>query len=400
MPSAAEQLSTVTLTANGEVFQDWESFSLSERFDDPLGSFDCTIKPAPGKLAQARERLRLGTLVSISVNNAPQMTALITTLDTTISNQGGVTLTASGKNPLCLAYESSIDPRKFSLSSSSDTSVEGIVLEVLSQTNLYNAKIVQNSAEALNVLTGKPVAGGRGPELPIKELKTKDAQAQDNETVYAYLSRILTRLGVCLRLSPTGDLLLSAPHYDQGAQYALVCAEDRTIPGDRFVDGVQVRESNDQQFTEIQVRGESKDQRGQKRSARPAYKLTGEEYAQEAGFNRPPYQQPADVNFSKPLILRDKNSRDIKYCKNVATLAYGLRSPNAFSVSGGVGGFVSQTGAIWSVDTIAKVSVPSLGVDDEMWVYERTLRLDANGQRTSMKLLPKHAFQIGSVSGT
>lgn len=67
---------------------------------------------------------------------------------------------------------------------------------------------------------------------------------------------------------------------------------------------------------------------------------------------------------------------------------------------GEVDGFVSSTGRIWQVDTIARVVVAAYDLDEEMWVLERVLTQDVGqGQKTRLTLIPKGALVLGEEVG-
>ena len=100
----------------------------------------------------------------------------------------------------------------------------------------------------------------------------------------------------------------------------------------------------------------------------------------------------------KPLLITDKNARDAEACARVATLALGLRAANARSVTGSVDGFVSMTGRVYNVNTVAWVVVEADGIDEDMWVSEVVRTLDRNGgQKTRLTLLPLGALVLGEM---
>jgi prophage tail gpP-like protein len=100
----------------------------------------------------------------------------------------------------------------------------------------------------------------------------------------------------------------------------------------------------------------------------------------------------------KPSIMRDKNARDVKRCKNVGTLALGLKAKDAFTIEGEVDGFRAQTGAMWQVNTTANVYVAEEEIDEKMWILERTFTQDrSGGQRTKVKVLVNGALALGEL---
>jgi prophage tail gpP-like protein len=59
---------------------------------------------------------------------------------------------------------------------------------------------------------------------------------------------------------------------------------------------------------------------------------------------------------------------------------------------------VSATGAVWSIDTIARVYCEAFDIDEDMWILQRELMQDrSGGQRTRLKLIPKGALVLGEI---
>jgi prophage tail gpP-like protein len=300
------------------------------------------------------------------------------------------------KSPLVTTYEGCIDP-DFSFSTDNDTPVTSVVLDALSS---YGFDRIQgDSAASVNVTTGKPIGKtGRRSRVNVDALKTQDAKAHDGERGYNFVSRLVTRLGVQLKMDVSSDnlgaLLLQAPDYDQEIAYTLVHDPLNTsrIAGTRFFGDITIEDTNDDQYSECMVRGVSADKGGATSTSEPIARVT----AAEMNPARPNYFSFAAAY--KPLFIKDKNARDVVQATSVAKLALGLRGAKAFSISGEVDGIISHTGRVWTTGTMARVVIPDEQIDEPMFVFERVLMQDRDaGQRTKIRLIPKNAYQIGDM---
>lgn len=372
----------------------WHSFSLRDSFTDPLGELSFTIQPLLPDLRRYRDRARKGELVAVFINGAAQGVYIITTTSTSVSNGGGVTMKITAKSPLATPYEGSVDPR-LSVSTTTDTPVSQVVLAAMLP---YGFNVI-GIASALNVSArmGKPIANKGTPlTKSVAALKHQECQAQEGETAYAFCDRIFTRLGLCLHVDNAGALLLRAPNYTQEKAYTVKQSFSGSGPTgedvDVFTGSVEEHDTNDGQFSEVQVRGLRRDDVGQTKTAEPNATVTASSFMPTRSVYR---SQGAAY---KPKIIKDKMARDSARSESVAKLVLSLPAKDAYFITGTVDGIVSKSGRVWQPDTIAHVYVEALGVDEEMWIVERTLRQDRNsGQTTELKLLPKNALVLGQV---
>ena len=377
-------------TDSGLEVTSWDALNLRDQFDDPLGEFTLELSPTPAQLKTFKDAFGKGVVARLTIDEAPQAVFLIESMDVSISAERGVMMSITGKTPLCVPYEGGVDPR-LSLSAKRDTSALDYVRKVLKPYGLDT--IADDERAALDVMTGRSRNRERGPRVIANRLQWRDAQPNENESAYRFIARIITRLGVCLRMGPTGDVLVTAPHYEQPTEYTLVSDSAGRLQGNRFIGGIQISETNRDQFSEITVRGMALENRKKRRTTTPSATVSA------AIHNplRPAYMAEGRASY-KPLFLKDKNARDVSRCRSVARLAHGMRARDAMQVRGRVQGFRSREGALWTVDTLVRVVVPEYGLDEEMWIYERTFRLDArDGETTELTLLPKGALQLGEI---
>lgn len=372
---------------DGETLDAWDSFSLRDTFTDPLGQLEFVARPSRARIPELLTRVTKGTRVEVVVDKVTQGFYLIQASQRTIDRQG-VTFRFGCHTPLVTPYQASVNP-DIATHYQNDTSVATVVLGALGPFGF--TRLVADSAASRSALTGKPISGGNAP-VNVDALTHRDAQAQEGETAYGFCARIFTRLGVCLRVNHEGTLLLSAPDYRQQPSYDLVQDFTGQRAGDRMLDGIQIEDSNDEQFSECTVRGVSPDKPGQTRMARPAATIANaDQYPNRATYSSP-------LAGYKPKFIFDKNSRDIARCSSLAKLAMGVRAPKAFSVTCEVDGIRSTTGRVWGIDTVANVFIEAEGIKEPMWILERTFLQDrSSGQKTRLKLLPLGALVLGDA---
>lgn len=380
---------SLTFASDGASLDAFESFAWRDTYTDPKGSIDLVVAPPRDRVPFYQAHLQKGAAVTVKFDGQTQATAIVQSLSTTISPGGGTMYRARCVSVLGVLYEATVNP-DYSFRSQTDVPVSKVVLDTCTP---FGFSSIQYDASAnRDAITGKTI-GGQSPALLPDTLKSAEAHAHPNERAYALIARVITRLGLCLRSTYDGQLLLCAPDYSQQARYALAEDEDGSTDGDRFFGDITVEDTNDDQYSDCQVKGSRTDQYGEALAARPVALVT----SLSLQSDHPPYQSSAQPH--KPLVLVDKNARDPSRCTSVAKLALGLRAANAWTLTGTTDGFKSTTGSIYQVDTIATVTVKSAGVDSEdLWILERQFVQDrSGGQRTTLKLIPKGALVLGDL---
>jgi len=428
--------------AEDKPFDRWTTFTIRDAFDDPLGSFDFETRPGENEFERYYETLQKGDMVLIKVNGHIQQLGLIQTKTTTFSRDGGGVIRLQGNWPISILYDSCVDPN-FTIDTITDTRAVGLVQRIANEYGLF-VTAEDRWDSTVNVMTGKALGGDVQDLVKVEELKVGQANPHQNEKAYTYLARLITRLGAVLRQQYDGYLILSRPHYKQPVAYNVALPPSgNDADTDLFMDNLTITDSNNEQYGTIIVRGESSDKKGQKRTSEPEVAMCVEgkvvmqpvvdkAYEKAAPGVPPPQVEVLDDEFNtfignphhqlyqagnvqltyyygeipgvfapfrfKPLYIKDKSARDVQQAKNLAMLMFGLRAPRAFNITGTVPGFVSASGRVWTIDTICNVQIPQIGLNEDMWVLERTLKLDRNGgQTTDLKLLPKGWFMIGEA---
>lgn len=382
---------TVSLTfGDGSVISAWTKVVIKDDYTDPLADVQLECEPPRDQILAYQTKLAKGEEVTLKINDVPQGVFLIQSSGRTVSKDAGVTFSLQLHTKLCTPYEGGVDPT-ISLKSETDTPVQSVILLALAA---YGFDRLDNDETAnLLALSGKPISGGEAAR-PIDKLKAKELQANDNESAYNFAARVFSRLGVALRVNADGILLLSTPDYSQQPSNDLVQDFDGTTAGDRFFGEIHIEDSNEGQFSQCDVRGLRPDDDAETATATPTGTLTSLEFMPK----RPPYV--STVAPYKPLLVKDKLATDATRCLSMARLALSLRARRAFSITGTVDGFISAKGAVWTVNTVAMVTIAALGISEPMWILSKTHMQDRpGGQRTQLTLIPLGALVLGDLPG-
>ena len=384
---------------DGTTFSEWLSFDLRDTWTDPLGDFRFEAAPGRDRIPLYAEKLQKGELVTIVINGANQGTFLIQTVTTRIGKSSGVTFSVACHTPLITPYQGSVDP-KISFKSQTDAPVGSVLLKALAAYG-FDTEIDGDNTANVSAITGKPLKGGAAA-FPVDALKDNQCCAQDGETAYQFCARILTRLGIAMHVNVDGAILVRSPDYSQDPIGTLVVSADPTVAGDRFIDDVEIVDTNDNQFSECVVIGNPNDQSGQTQTAKPEVRVTTNYLfpSRPAYKSRGTADAPAPAGY-KPLIIKDKNARDRARCLSVAKLALGIRAKDAFVISGAVAGFTSSTtGALWTAGTVVNVQLDPIRFAEPMFVLEcHKHRSREAADVTRFKLIPLGSLVLGDAPG-
>lgn len=376
--------------ADGTVISAWQSFILKDDYTDPLGSMEFVAAPPRERITEYASRLAKGEKVTVKINNVPQATVLIESAHIRIGPTSGTVFTLRCKSLLAPMFAGSVSPPDYSFRSKSDTPISNVVLAIAKPYGFDTLNVDERANR--DTITGRSISG-QGEKLPLDALKYHETQAHEGETAYAMIARLVTRLGVCLRCTWDGKLMLSRPNYDQAPSYTVVQAFRPGVAGDYFIGDIEIEDTNEGQYSAASVRGQAPDKHHSARAARPTATVTADQLG-NGDFHT--YRSTAAP--FRPKLILDKNARDRERCQSVAKLALGLPARKAFTIVGDVAGFSATTGAIWNVDTVVTVQIDALKIKSAMWIIEREFRQDRKGgQTTRLTIIPKGFLLLGEV---
>lgn len=388
--------------SDGTTFSEWQSVTLRDSFTDPIGEFSVTsaLTQDGGLLKAYRRTLNKGERISLKINNIPQFVGLVQTVKKRIGD-GGIQFTVSGGTPLITPYEGAAveDPNDYSKelsfrSENHDVVISDLIKRVMRPYFGTEVVVVGDDGSHIDLTSGKKRTK-KAKKLALEQLTQREAIAHPGETAYQLLSRVVTKLGVCLKMRWDGALMIVRPDYDQEISYTVGQSFREVFPGDRFFGDVDITDTNQGQFSECCVRGQISDNPEATLASRPI----GVVKSTDINATRPPYSAASFAAY-KPKVIKDKSSRDLIWAKSVAKLALGLGASSAFTVNGTVGGWISKSERVWTTGTLARVVVDVDEIDETMFLLSRTLIQDPDaGQFAQLTFIPKGYLVLGDLPG-
>lgn len=374
---------------DGSEFRRFTRVSLTESFADPIDRLTCELRPGANDWADYSDKTRKGELIGMSVNDRPQAAMMIQSRVRRYGPNTGLVLSLSAVSTLQLLMEGYIEPADSKRLDSEEPIID-LVSDIAAKFGLDEVQADQDIA-SIECKTGKQ---SKGKSKSGSQKTYKAAQSAGSEVAYSFLNRVLSRNGVMLRQHAEGPLILTAPHYDQAAIYCIREPGSTGPDGDWVVGDIEESETNEGQFSFVDVAGSSPEDDGETKTAAPTARV------ESSAINsaRPPFRATDFISY-KPRFFRDENAKGGDNAKHVATLILGRAAARAYSLRVRIPSLVSKNGIPWTVDTIARAYFPTLGVDEDMWIFERTLSLSADeGPRTELTLLPKGYYLVGDDS--
>ena len=375
---------------DGSKLSSWLRLEHTEQFSNPVDELTFVCAPPRDQVQEYRERLDTNKIVSFRVNNKPQSACVVTRCEQVSDPDNGTIFSVTAKSPLHLLYESTVPYETEVKALSADKPILDLVASICEPFGLGEV-YAENDIAVIKAKTGRPT---KAIATPANSVKYKNAVPQPNETCYQFINRILSRLGLILRCDATfGGLYITRPHYDQDWLYAFKQGPDGPAGWDTFDGAVRVVRDSSNQYSFVECTGVSDDAASATSSDRPIFKA----YTAAINGKRPPFKA-GDYISHKPCYYRDTSCQTKKQAKGVALLVMGERAEQAFGVEGSVADLVSVDGVPFTVDTIGHLYLPLFGIDEEMWLAQRTMSIDADGGgSTRLRFIPKGYYTIGEL---
>lgn len=224
---------------------------------------------------------------------------------------------------------------------------------------------------AVNDVIAAMSAGGLTP-ADLRRLRVEEAKPEYAETIWQYLSRHAQRLGIFMRMSAEGRLILSVPDYTQPPSYALRRGETVAT---NVIEGAATRDS-DSRFTEVRVHGTTK-----------------------ASANAPRrksvstvYDDRAPLPFQRMLAIHDSEARTDDELERRALRELAQSKQGYLTYDYTVQGH-GQGGLAYAADTIAAVHDEMLGVFGRGYVRGRSLeKTKDQGTVTRLTIVPPYSI--------
>lgn len=376
-------------------FEDW---SIDSSYLVSTDGFSFTIAP------DGRDRSLLRDLeiqpVELLVNGASQCFGRI---DVTDIGGRGSALACEGRDFIADLVECNVDPY---LKFSAEVTVGEALLDAMAPcrvTAVYGCDEVQLA----DVRSGKKTKGGR-PSSP-KKAHVEDAKPRPGEGIYEFCNRIVARYGATIQPGPDrSSVILDRPNYTQEPRYRLTRSDDTTQSIRNNVLTARARRDYSSfptfvMFTGTNARaGKSGAGAFTFFDARLSAELENTEMGRilNAGIAQgrfPPGTSPENPGILYRLLYhRDEQAKTQEQLDNAARRAYAERLKDSLTYTATVRGHTDpETGAVWSVNTLAVVDDAICGINEPLWVARRTLKYsESGGATTELELWRPRSFVL------
>lgn len=368
------ELDRVTLVTGhaGREFSAWTSIEISDDFLTPCQTVKLELGADETRFDMLRE-IRTGDGFAVYVNGQPQCSGFIDHVGVSYDGHTGTRIVVEASDGLSRMVVGNVDPR---MQVSEKMTVEQLVAKVCREQFGYSYEITDTFDSGRDLCVGKTVKSKKTKRRKKLGDKVENIRPHDNEAAFGYLMRILHRVGLHMWFQPDGrGVVLGGPEYEQAQSYELI----NRITGDRSANNIISADAG------VDVRGVPSHVwvRGKDGKPGPKSKMIG-------FFDNSKNTAGVFV----PFYAKDDESSTKEHCDSVAAYVVGRAMRNFLTYSCKVRGFSdSRTGAIYNVDTVARLDDERAGVSGPMWVESRTFRKDrGSGTTTSLKLLPANAL--------
>lgn len=423
----------------------WQSYSVRHDFLTPTAAFDFTF--ATNAPLAYDEVFQENAEVSISCNNAPQMTGLIERVRKSASRDGGVVYTISGRDILGPVVSASIDPK---IRISANQTVFDFLTLVLGQFGV--GKIYVGDDLNYSVITGyqKGKGGVQTKTSQVKEAKsrtvagsTKAVVVYETKTVTQVVSRnrpdlkaipldqlkpkigdgamqvierLLHRLGLQIFAAADGSgVIVDAPDYTTAPGHRLIRrfdgqAQNNVLAGEKEVDAeaqpscvLAVGQSSGSDMAKIRLKAIAINELVAVNPDGTFAPHVQDLIARYPGVRVLPLRRqlipPTNRIVSRrpqvPVILKDDESKSIEQIEAYARRKLAEFQRRMLTVTYAVKGHTYE-GSPWSVNTNVHVDDDFLNIHDDLWVLNRTFTKSRDaGTRTELSLIRPYTLELG-----
>lgn len=394
MPNSQETL--IFLRVGGEQFDFWTEYTCGASIFEPDSPFEFSapiisdrelrevngINLVPGKVVQVYVR---------TPSNRPkavlQYVGIIDTVKYVASREGGAMLHVTGRNHLAPIVDSDVLPN-FSVENVTFAEVIKRVLVTPAPGNGFGyysqSQIIINNDANRSLLTGNPKAANalsKNAPPQLETLKIDQAKPRAGETVYQYLHRHATRMGLMIWGTGDGKIVFGRPNFDQQPLYSIAMRRNQ-----RGVDNTAKAWAYSRSYahraSEIHVYGHS---HGGDSMRSPIHAVVKD-------------QEIIDSGLYRPVTIHDNCARTVAQAEQRGRLELAKRLQSANQLTVKVQGHGAD-GSTWAPDTIVSLFCDDLGmVDEQRYIVARTFtRSRDHGTETTLHIVPKNSIPLGEI---
>lgn len=428
----------------GREIVNWSRYSFNQQFLSPTSGWSFSISDEDTALTN--DLLVEGAVVQLVINNNVQCTGYIEK-KTIQTGPRGTTVTIQGRDILGPVVDATIDPDfKFT----AGMTIPQFVLAVLLP---FGIKNIRNSDAAnINIITGLPAKQGGGGTSTVQvpqqqstvnadgtitlsstyvqatvtqvsgtrpDLKTitiQQLKPHAGEGVYAFIDRVLRRLGFTMWAMADGSgVVIDKADFTTPPSQKIV--HKRTDPSRNNVLDGTMRMDLTSQPSVIIATGRGGGQTTAKSAMRVIMvnELTGldengfvlseirkiaDKYASakflDLRSELAPFKRPkGDRKVVRPFFLKDDEAKNMAQLEAFVRREMGNRQMKSLQLDYRLVGHTSDGVHPWGINTSVAVEDDVFGVQETMWVVEKEFtKSNSGGTETSLKLIRPYTLQI------
>lgn len=384
----------VEVVIGGQTFRDWFDADMDSDVFTPADGFSVTCKATKA----AVEAFREGVTIDMYVAGDRQMAGVIDDMEIVReTNSTRLKLTGRDKGSYLLDNETTaLHFSSYSLPQLAKKMLrpEWGIKNVIA-TNDANVQVQMGRHESARYKDKKkkapkvpPFFEGFSPaDIALatmnKSTIRKKTKVDAGQTIASVLDEHCKRAGVIWWMTAQGDLFLGKPNYKQPILFDFVSyANDSSLQKWNNVLKWRVRRTLSERFSEIIVNGfDFTVGTGQKKTTAKAIKL-------RAGAVDPDLKARG---ITRRKILIDHDAINTKMCQEKADEEMQRRRLRGLVISLTVPGW-RQGGALYTVDTLARVKLEEAGIDDVFWIGQRRFTENGSSRRTEITLYQKGVY--------
>lgn len=309
-----------------------------------------------------------------------------------------------GRDYISDIVESNVDPFKIV---KKGTTLGDAILDMVRPCGIRTINDVEGISMA-EVRAGKPIK--RGKRKGKKGLSVEELKPKYGEGIYEFCNRLVARHGATLQPSVSRqDIVIDSPDYTQEPSYTLSRTDDTTnSAGNNILSATATRDFSRFPTYAIFTGAAAAAQKGQQPVPirQPFDMVTlAEAFGEELGtIMRNSIAVGRNRDGGDPTVLyrllthRDEQAKTQEQLFSAAQRAIAERLKDTLQYRCTVKGHTDpKTGAIYSVNTMARVDDSIAGVHENLWVASRklTYRPAPQGATAELELWRPESFQIG-----
>ena len=373
----AENDAASIVLENGTALKLWKSYAINSNFLTPTDGWDFTFGTEV-EWKRVKDMIAPDSKIQILIDGVLQLTGWIDSYHVEASAEGGTSITVHGRDVMKPLVKSNVYPGM----AIKGKTIADIITSVLAEVYPYNTPLLYTDPEANRLLIADPSKKYRKASNSKANSKRKSKahnvleyyEAHPQEGAFEFISRMLRKSGMWLWPTADGNFVVGGPDYEQPSMYVIhrtngdsraqvtrssYTFDKTSVPSYIHVAG----KGASKDFAKVPVNGLAQD---------PSHKLYCPIYIKhdEATTNE------EAQNFADQEMSRLKQNERVYECtvrghRNVLS--------NAF----------------YQPNTIATVVDEILGIDEELWILDRTFRKSVDaGTTTDLKMIPKNAIQL------